>query len=565
METSVQPKYWPLSTDQRGPITRWRPGLRYFPWIGGLSLAAVFALIAAAVAVIVVSDNKAVTSWRLEPAVLLAAISSVLGGAMSICFSQGAAIAWWRATLHGATLIDLHHMWNFGRASFYPTSQWSRVIVKMALVAAITTLAAIVNNPLLQRATRVVNGFTTSEPSLSMDLMDNPLAQSYGYVQQGMPANTLLFINWIHSVQDWYNKTAIGNSWLPGYVCDGTCEGSITVPGIDYNCSTQTALMNLGDSRNAGDAMFSINFTRYVNDFEQTVLGLDVVYSSSVDDQCVATMMVQHCDISAALVERQIQIQNQTITLQDGNQQVLSRYYTPWDATDLASGHAAGPLSMLHWIGVYYFESSFTLDFGVSGLVAAKANGIVPVGQQYELVNENNTSPCRFMYKSPVADILRAMEEVLFRMAYEPRENVTMQTQTFLASQVSPALVFESNYMYLGIAVGVLALAMLALLVPLWGWWQLGRKVSMSPLEIGKAFGAPVLKDVTLSNDAEDILCDAGDVRVRYGQVVSYKESTGTTVSGLEIGLSERVREPVKGQVFGELGRRSVVTTTELY
>ncbi|KIV83108.1 hypothetical protein PV11_05162 [Exophiala sideris] len=312
--------------------------------------------------------------------------------------------------------------------------------------------------------------------------------------------------------------------------------------------------------------MFSINFTRYENDFDQTVLGLDVVYSSAVDDQCVATMMVQHCDISAALVERTIQIQNQTITLsKEGGQQVLARWYSAYDATDLASGQPAGPLSLLHWLGVYYFESSFTLDFGVSGLVAAHANGIVPVGQQYEVVLDNSTSVCGYVFKSPVDNVLRAMEEVMFRMAYAPRENITMATQTFLASQVKTGLVFESNYMYLGVAVGVLGFASLALLVPLWGWWQLGRKVSLSPLEIAKAFGAPVLKEVTIANDAKDIIRDAGDLRIRYGQVVSWRESTGSTVDGLEMGLFGRVRVPVKGQVFGEMGRSSVVTTTELY
>jgi hypothetical protein len=34
------------------------------------------------------------------------------------------------------------------------------------------------------------------------------------------------------------------------------------------------------------------------------------VYSSVVDEECIATMAVQHCDISTAMVQREVHIQN---------------------------------------------------------------------------------------------------------------------------------------------------------------------------------------------------------------------------------------------------------------
>ena len=214
--------------------------------------------------------------------------------------------------MQGVTLRDLHYMWSFGRSSFHPTRKISRNILKIALVAVIVTFATIVNNPLLQRATHFRNGSTTAKPLISIGLMKNPLAQAFGIVQYCVPADTLVFTNFVQSVQHWYNRTAIRTLDIPGYGYNWSCNGSITVSGLDSNCSTTTAYLNLSDSLNEGSPIFSINFTRYENSLGETIPGLDVLYSSVVDAECIATMAVQLCDISTAMVQREIQTKTKT-------------------------------------------------------------------------------------------------------------------------------------------------------------------------------------------------------------------------------------------------------------
>jgi hypothetical protein len=286
--------------------TRYRPGLHNVAWLAGLSIAVLTVCAASSVAIKALSDNKPVGSWKFEAAVLLAVVSSIANAAMSVGFSQGAAIAWWRGAMHGVMLRDLHYMWSFGRSSFHPTWKISRNILKMALVAVIVTLAAIVNTPLLQRATFVRNGSTSAEPLISIGLMKDPLAQAFGTVQDGVPADTPVVTTFIQQAKDWYNGTAIMTLDIPGYCCDGSCNGSITVPGLDLNCSTTTAYLNLSDSLNEGNPIFSITFTRYENSLGEIIVGLDVLYSSVVDEECIATIAVQHCDISTAMVQREV-------------------------------------------------------------------------------------------------------------------------------------------------------------------------------------------------------------------------------------------------------------------
>ena len=402
-----------------------------------------------------------------------------------------------------------------------PTSKPTKPIVKIAFVSAMVMFAAGVINPLLQRASRIHNGEISSSPSLSMDLMGNPLGQPFGMVQDGQPANMLLLTNFIESVQEWYNNTNILTRNVTGYECLGTCEGSLTVPGLDWNCTTGSAELDFSNTANQGDFMFSVNFTRTENSNGDAVLGLDVIYSSSVDNDCIATMVIEHCDIGLALVQQDIRIQNGSISLADNPSQLLSRYSSPLDAINAPSGTQAGPLSMLNWLGVFYFESSFTLDF-IGDNVASNAHGIVPSGQKYQVVNTKTTSLCDYTFTSPVHDILTSMAELLFRTAYDPHKQgqYSMATQTFPVSQTTPELVFVSDYTFAAIAVAIMILALLALIVPLWGWWELGRKVGLSPLETAKAFGAPLLKEATAANDADDLIDLIGDTKVAYGKIL---------------------------------------------
>lgn len=51
-----------------------------------------------------------------------------------------------------------------------------------------------------------------------------------------------------------------------------------------------------------------------------------------------------------------------------------------------------------------------------------------------------------------------------------------------------------------------------------WGFWQLGRKLALSPLEIAAAFRSPL---VDSGKDVDGILQEAGKKQVQFGHIVS--------------------------------------------
>jgi hypothetical protein len=51
------------------------------------------------------------------------------------------------------------------------------------------------------------------------------------------------------------------------------------------------------------------------------------------------------------------------------------------------------------------------------------------------------------------------------------------------------------------------------------GYWTLGRNVSMSPLEIAKAFNAPLLESADSNADVKSLMRVVGERSVKYGAV----------------------------------------------
>lgn len=92
--------------------------------------------------------------------------------------------------------------------------------------------------------------------------------------------------------------------------------------------------------------------------------------------------------------------------------------------------------------------------------------------------------------------------------------------------------VYKSNYIYLAAAAGVTYLTVLFTLLLLRQVFSShGRTFSLSPLEVAKAFNAPLLTDVGSNLEADDIAETLTDIRVRYGEAVGDAKSSREDVN----------------------------------
>jgi hypothetical protein len=84
-----------------------------------------------------------------------------------------------------------------------------------------------------------------------------------------------------------------------------------------------------------------------------------------------------------------------------------------------------------------------------------------------------------------------------------------------------PSIRYETNWAYGGAAIGIMALCILCVLPSYFGFWQLGRTVTLGPIEVAGAFQAPVMDHpaVATHGEVDEFVKEIGQRQVRYGLV----------------------------------------------
>ena len=126
---------------------------------------------------------------------------------------------------------------------------------------------------------------------------------------------------------------------------------------------------------------------------------------------------------------------------------------------------------------------------------------------------------------------------------------------------VQSVQVYKAAYPFLGGAIAIIFLAV-TLVIPLFhGFWHLGRRTSLSPLETATALGAPLLATTVSSSNgtASEIMKTAGKQRVQYGELDASplsdtlqgaEDDSAIVQRRLQIGRVEEVEKPVSGSIY---------------
>lgn len=129
--------------------------------------------------------------------------------------------------------------------------------------------------------------------------------------------------------------------------------------------------------------------------------------------------------------------------------------------------------------------------------------------------------------------------------------------ETYLSSRLDPDLeisysvegsppntvnVFKSNFSWFAAAAVMELFAISTIAFTFWGYWRLGRHVSFSPVDLAKAFDAPLLPHPASGSRRSVDYRNNGSARVRYGIV-----RNGHAEEKMVIGGAQQVQ-----QVSGE-------------
>jgi hypothetical protein len=548
------------SVEDREP---WSPDwIVRLPWLGFAALLGSILGIAASVGVLVASNGRPITEWRIQPTVWLSVASTASNIMLHFALSEGVNVSWWQRAMRPRTQLgDLHRNWAFGNSLWTATTAGR--YVNVIAVASILTAIAPINNPLLQRASRVAVGRieVVSPVTLKVPIAPSIPKDYTGYISGRQYAASLFTSNYTTTVQDYYNNTAIQLADMSG--CQGNCKARVMGVGLSVNCSSYTWPFNLAPSTeqpyNVSNDPAVINGTNVFQSlFDWQVpsgnMSLNIQYKDK--SPCTGDLIVRNCTMQTALVSYPIVIDsNNTISLDPSttifDDIISQKINIDFDVAEagpttlggyyLALKNKFNSEAHLRWVGAVGYE---LLTTGSTATQYAVTN--VSTGDGLDI-----GSSCGLAFTDPTMDLIASARELMFRTALGIAAGNSSLIQTVSGPQFTTPAVYESQFLYLGIAVILTSIAVFFVTLTFAGYSTLGRSVSMSPLEIAKAFNALLLESADSNADVETLMRVVGERSVKYGAVfIDAAPDTGGTYAVSKEGRQTRTAY-VASEIYG--------------
>ncbi|KAI9808889.1 MAG: hypothetical protein M1827_007164 [Pycnora praestabilis] len=543
MDTSYQrvPLDVVPKTNQKIEQHAWTPGFfNRLPWNGVLALTAVICCAIASAVILVVSDGQPLSNWTVQPTVWLALVSAVGNSMIVFALQEGVRIAWWRKALKGGTINDLHRQWDFGHSLF--ASVFAGTHFNVVALASIAATLIVVDGPLFQRASTVVNQNVTTSVSLSAQVAQTFPTEYYtGIVTGRVTQVSVMAPDFAQVIQDFSLRTPMKPD-ISG--CQGTCFTTIRAMGLSANCSVNVTSIDYGAELNEQplpNGSFPEDFfdahTTFAVDVSNEFLGgydaadntsatilMTITYSNTTGngDSCPGDLLINTCDLAPAIVEYPIMIHNGTVTLQSTEN---PKYAVASLETVADTGHGEVHLGGIQLAAYNQYASTASVAFGGGVGWIVEMMGSLP--SQYVELDASNwqDTGCNYTFQDPTNDLLASMNEIMFRTAISAANypnQTSPKNQTLPATQILSETVFQSHFRFLGGAMAVMFVVVCIISITFYGWWELGRNVTLDPIVTAKAFNAPLLYGSTSNASVKQLLRDVGNREVKYGEVMIY-------------------------------------------
>ena len=494
----------------------WEPGLSKLPYRGLGALFLSVAGVVVAIIVLLVSDGADVNRWRFQPSVYVAIASTVTNVTVAYALMEGVSISWWhKATKDGTNVADLHRIWACG-TSFVSALLCGRHVNLVAIASLLVAISAI-NGPLLQRASTIGPANVDSTQRLQIEVAKLVPKGFTGIQTSRANQVNMLTTEFSPIAKDYYNKVAI--PLKSG--CIDNCRTSVLGAGFHANCSTYQAPFNATPGLDVfpSATMFGATMA-YAVAANPVAASLNIQYKPKAG--CVGESTVINCSLTAGTVLYKVVINGPASSI------ALAPGTTIWDDIVVGKpdylGHDEDTSGVPSTYGGIFlalanqFNTNLQLQFG-GGI------GWEYLGAQSEasISYAHNISEggCDIYFSDPTEDFLQSTRELMFRTAILSANETNIQ---HVSAQVTGShTVYHTNYLFVALATLVSALAIVAVLLTFQGSQRLGREVSMSPIEVAKAFGAPLLRGANSNARASALVKEVGHRPLKYGVVSDTK------------------------------------------
>ncbi|KAJ9632841.1 hypothetical protein H2204_007571 [Knufia peltigerae] len=490
--------------------TLWQPNSSHYPLSGFGALLLASAGTIVSVIILLVSNGDDINSWKFQPTVYLSIASTVTNVTVVYALFEGLTIAWWHKALKdGTTIGDLHSVWACGNSVLAAIISGRNINV-VAIASMFVALSPI-NGPLLQRASTFGNATITSQQPLDIAAKQLVPRGYTGIITGRGDQVNMLTSNFSATARAYYARSPISYESN----CKGSCRTRVLGAGFHVNCSSYEAPYNVTGLSFDSPTVFGAWVDYDVHD-NPVSFNLDV--QTKPEAGCTGNLAVTNCTLTAGTVDYPIVIDGDagTVSLDPGT--------TIWDDTVVGGTDALSSETHLTEVSTYggiflALSNQYTTDLqlqfsGAIGweFIGAQSESSIAYARGVEQVPS-----CDVFFTDPLADFLQGTRELIFRTAIATANSSDLQS--VVADTSRDHTVYRTSYLFLSLATLASALAIISVLLTFNGFWRIGRKVSMSPVETAKAFNAPILRDADSSAPAKVLLGQIGGKAVKYGLV----------------------------------------------
>lgn len=345
--------------------------------------------------------------------------------------------------------------------------------------------------------------------------------------------------------------------------CGDYCTTSIKGFGFRPNCTTTTQSFDLISLPSSCNSCNDQSCRKQCANLAQTIYNYDffsVSWSTNAfsgaksqdqaltlttvfkpDSSCAGDIQIHTCALYQGTVEYDVVIANDSITT-SGN---ASDYWDDSTTIDSKFMQEIWPSlfrTLFPPIAVNISATSNMQNFSYTTCIPAASDFAIPdrsntsacsIAPQPLSLNDlsalyasqapnitapaNPTTLCNLTWRDPMPDILSTMQSFALRLSLAAAASTTNASQKVPYTAHHYRNTYHTNGSVLAIATLVSLLGVLAV-VPLYvGWWELGRTMTLSPVEVARAFGGNVLEGV---EEKRLRVAERGAVReVRRGEV----------------------------------------------
>lgn len=525
--------------------------LRVQPLLAACSLVLATLCVIASLSILLVADGEAVANWRPQPSVYLSTTVTISNALIRLAFTTALPMWWWRNAMRGATVKSLHQNWNVGDSLWQTLVNWKRF--GYAPAACIATTLLLLDGPLIQRALTVRETVPTQSFDITLHLAPELPTGAGGIVHPNG--------NWDASVseseifQQWLHKQPIRAN---ASGCAGICQATIEAPGLTRDsegCMTSEITLSgsrlpqwpqseegqylvLGTkliSRLSGPSQWDgpripstvIPNSTHSSTFDRETVSIFVAYANTLAGE--GSITLSQCDFVSAILAYDILVDGDVIELQNAGSAPTKALANNTKPITYHQDQVSTITTLLDQASaIFNSEYSFTTPFNTSldGLVTQIGN-LSLFGWQHIYPGKAGT----FKTTNPLPDILSALNEMIFRGGIAA---ASVEYADFTKAHIDPGLpiiqtvpghrtdrvsTYHCGYGWWAGASALQALA-IVLIVPLISCGRKqGRTLSFSPVEIARAFGAPILQSTSASAGAKELVRELGTLRVRYEHV----------------------------------------------